>query len=726
MKDFKNFLSEAREGVPSKDDIEKLQRMARPETSASSAKKISRSLSSQVERQGRKKRSVPSSRVISTPEGPIITNKPVGGTTPEEIISRAERRNPRGKTASSGDVTDYLGKQRDSGAKTSFDMEASAQRPTVRKTAGTEPRKPLKPGSYVVDTSKTPKADELKISSKYTPPGTGPRGSSISVDAPSSTPKVVKQSEVSQQAKTYRTAQGEKKYQATKLDQDVRRSFPTGKGGLKADETNPYVKRSVRQARSTRLGGDIFDAPSVGNRPFRALTKKTKTGTVITNIPDPFEGASVPKKTKKAGAPDRTLLKQAIADIRASKNNLTAQRLRRQGITDIGGDLVNRRGSLPNLINIKSPLSNLRNLRAARPGDVRVTMPTPKPPKTTKTTTTTPKAPPKIKRPKIGSGTASGYSVDNRPQPGSEVVKYTGAKAKGSSDISKGSALVKATKGDGIPDAMKRGAYDAAMKQRNVRRSLESVVGKYAQETSKQTAAMYDDLKKQQQAQQKSQRRQQAKVRLKGMKSAARVRGASGALGLGIAAYDAYQTYKQAKSQGSSDTRAALRGITKAAGGALAGGLAGAAGSALGGPLAGLAAGGAAYSYGADAAEKAFMAAAGPNKLKLADMARKNRLVQKGTSAADATFKMGNKAIIKDKQGKERIGYAAKLTDKQGNVKTVYKHGDSSQARKYTSSNAIERLGRNIPFLQGYYTRKDEADRVKKVADFKAKATGSK
>jgi len=701
MKDFKNFLSEAREGVPSKDDIEKLQRMARPETSASSAKKISRSLSSQVERQGRKKRSVPSSRVISTPEGPIITNKPVGGATPEEIISRAERRNPRGKTASSGDVTDYLGKQRDSGAKTSFDMEASAQRPTVRRTAGTEPRKPLKPGSYVVDTSKTP-----------------------------STPKVVKQSEVSQQAKTYRTAQGEKKYQAAKSDLEARRGFKTGKGGLKADEANPYVKRSVRQARSTRLGGDIFDAPSVGNRPFRALTKKTKTGTVITNIPDPFEGASVPKKTKKAGAPDRTSLKQAIADIRSSDNNLTAKRLRRQGITDIGGDLVNRRGNtIP--INIDSPLSNLRNLRAARPGDVRVTMSTPKPPKppkppkTTKTTTT-PKALPKIKRPKIGSGTASGYSVDNRPQPGSEVVKYTGAKAKGSSSISKGSALVKATKGDGIPDAMKRGAYDAAMKQRNVRRSLESVVGKYAQETSKQTAAMYDDLKKQQQAQQKSQRRQQAKVRLKGMKSAARVRGASGALGLGIAAYDAYQTYKQAKSQGSSDTRAALRGITKAAGGALAGGLAGAAGSALGGPLAGLAAGGAAYSYGADAAEKAFMAAAGPNKLKLADMARKNRLVQKGTSAADATFKMGNKAIIKDKQGKERIGYAAKLTDKQGNVKTVYKHGASSQARKYTSSNAIERLGRNIPFLQGYYTRKDEADRVKKVADFKAKATGSK
>ena len=694
MKDLKKFLSEAKESVPSKDDIEKLQRMARPETSTSSAKKISRSLSSQVERRGRKTRAVPSSRVIPTPEGPILTNMPRGGKkTPEEQVLRAEmgRNNPRGKTASSDDVTDYLGKQRDTGGKTSFDMQASGERPTIRRTAGTEPRKPLKPGSYVVDTSKTPKADELKISSKYTPPGTGPRGSSISVDAPKTPkkPPVIKQSEVSQQARSYRTAQGERRYQATKVDQDVRRSFPTGKGGLKADEANPYVKRSVRQARSARLGGDIFTAPSAGNRPFRKLISKSGPSPTRPVIPDPFAGATVPRGKTKTGAPDRTALKQAIADIRASKSKLASS-------------------------SVKVP------------------------------STSVPKAPPKIQRPTTGKGTASGYTIDNRPQPGREIVKYTGAKARGSAPISRGSALAR-TMGDGIPDAMKKGAYDAARRQQNVKRSLDSAraaftgkegsttgragqsfsyrptssAEKTAQAAAKQTDAIRDEIK----AQQRAQRRSQARTRLSGMKRSALRRGAGGALGLGLAGYDAYQTYQQAKKEGSSDTRSIIRGITKAAGGALGGGLAAAAGSAAAGPVGGLAAGAVGYSYGADAADKAFRTVAGANKAQRDAMKKLNRQSQKGISAADATFKMGNKAIITDKQGKERIGYAAKLTDKSGKTRTVYKHGAPRHSLQYTSSNAIERIGRTLPFLKGYYSRRDEADRAKKVADFKARAS---
>ena len=669
MKDFKKFLSESREGIPSKEDIERLQRMARSETSQSSAKRISRSLSSQVERQSRRTRQVPSSRVIRTPEGPSIITNIEGGPTPEERISKAEvsakRKNPRGTTATPDQVKNYIGNQVRSGGRTSFDMEASMERPTIRRTAGTEKPKPLKPGSYVVDdTPNQPKK-----------------------------PPVIKQSEVSQQQKSYRTAQGEKNYQRTKLDQDVRRAFPTGKGGLKADERNPFVKRSVRRARATSLGGDIFDAPSAGSKPFRKLISKSGPAPTKPVIPDPFASASVPKSSKpKAGAPNRTALKQAIADIRASQ---------------------------------------------ARTGK-------------TKSKAVTPKALPKIKRPPTGKGTTSGYSIDNRPQPGREIVKYTGAKPKGSSAISRGSALAKSM-GDGIPDAMKKGAYDAAVRQRNVKRSLDSAraafmgkegsttgragqsfsyrptssAEKVAQETSKQTAAIRDELKAQQKAQQKAQRRSQARTRLKRIKSSALKRGVGGALGLGLAGYDAFQTYKQAKDSGSSETRSVIRGITKAAGGVLGGSLGGALGS-VAGPLGGIAGAGVGYSAGSDAADTLFRTFAGDNKKQRTALKDFYRKSQKGISSTDAKFKMGNKAIITDRQGKERIGYAAKLTDKSGNTKTVYKHSAPSHSLSRTSSNPIERVGRSIGFLKGYYSRKDEADRKKRVADFKAKATGSK
>ena len=674
MKDFKKFLSESREGIPSKEDIERLQRMARSETSQSSAKKISRSLSSQVERQSRRTRQVPSSRVIKTPEGPEIITNIQGGATPEERISKAEvsakRKNPRGTTATPDQVKNYIGNQVRSGGKTSFDMEASMERPTIRRTAGTEKPKPLKPGSYVVDdTPKQPKK-----------------------------PPVIKQSEVSQQQKSYRTAQGEKNYQRTKLDQDVRRAFPTGKGGLKADEKNPFVKRSVRRARATSLGGDIFDAPSAGSKPFRKLISKSGPAPITPAMPDPFAAASVPKSSKpKAGAPNRSTLRQAISDIRASQE--------RMGKT--------------------KPKAGL----GARYRELRRTQ---------------------FMRPPTGKGTTSGYSIDNRPQPGREIVKYTGAKPKGSSAISRGSALAKSM-GDGIPDAMKKGAYDAAVRQRNVKRSLDSAraafmgkegsttgragqsfsyrptssAEKAAQETSKQTAAIRDELKAQQKAQQKAQRRSQARTRLKRIKSSALKRGVGGALGLGLAGYDAFQTYKQAKDSGSSETRSVIRGITKAAGGVLGGSLGGALGS-VAGPLGGIAGAGVGYSAGSDAADTLFRTFAGDNKKQRTALKDFYRKSQKGISSADAKFKMGNKAIITDRQGKERIGYAAKLTDKSGNTKTVYKHSAPSHSLSRTSSNPIERIGRSIGFLKGYYSRKDEADRKKRVADFKAKATGSK
>ena len=154
MKSFKNFVTEKKTDLPSgnpsnmpQGDIDAIRRQV--------ATGEREPLSTDVpERKTIRKRNV-GSRVITTPEGSIVTNIPAGSRrTPEEQIARAERstRNPRGKKASSGDVSDYIGKQRDAGSRVSADLEASAARggADVRRTVGTEPRKPTKPGSYVV------------------------------------------------------------------------------------------------------------------------------------------------------------------------------------------------------------------------------------------------------------------------------------------------------------------------------------------------------------------------------------------------------------------------------------------------------------------------------------------------------------------------------------------------------------------------------------------------
>ena len=136
-------------------------------------------------------------------------------------------------------------------------------------------------------------------------------------------PRVVKQSEVSQQAKDYRTAQGEKRYQAAKTDVETRRGFQTGKGGLKADESNPYVNRQVRQQRAVKQGvPDPFKSKTPApSDPFKGLRTGSKP-----QVPDPFKGASSPvPKLKLQGPEQKTHIfycwssnKQAMGDIAKS------------------------------------------------------------------------------------------------------------------------------------------------------------------------------------------------------------------------------------------------------------------------------------------------------------------------------------------------------------------------------------------------------------------------
>ena len=107
-------------------------------------------------------------------------------------------------------------------------------------------------------------------------------------------------------------------------------------------------------------------------------------------------------------------------------------------------------------------------------------------------------------------------------------------------------------------------------------------------------------------------------------------------------------------------------------------------------------------------------------------MAKANRQVQTGTPARSATSKSGNRAIVRDAQNRERVGY---LAYKDG--KPVYKHGNDPSSLAYTSSNPLERIGRRtagaeIPivsdYLKGYYNRTDNETRKANVAAQRSRA----
>ena len=224
--------------------------------------------------------------------------------------------------------------------------------------------------------------------------------------------------------------------------------------------------------------------------------------------------------------------------------------------------------------------------------------------------------------------------------------------------------------------------------------------------------------------------------KLVGFKQGGRLLGR--ALGPAMTAWDAYDSYKAERERGQTKERATKAAIATAGGGALGawgGAKAGAAiggtigsivpgaGTAIGAGIGGLIGGIGGYMAGSGAG-KALLGASKKDKEWMSMTNRKN---QAGTSATATTFKSGNKGIVRDADGKERVGYAAV---KDG--KTVYKTANDPKSLKYTSSNPLERLGRStadagIPFVSDFlknrYAKGDEAARKRKVAAVKASAT---
>ena len=148
---------------------------------------------------------------------------------------------------------------------------------------------------------------------------------------------------------------------------------------------------------------------------------------------------------------------------------------------------------------------------------------------------------------------------------------------------------------------------------------------------------------------------------------------------------------------------------------------------------AGMYTGSKASDYAVKQADKAFDATydtvAGATDWQKKQMAAANRRVQgAGTSTQSASFKSGNRAIVRDSSGRERIGYKTIKTGPDGTKTTTYKHGNDPKALRYTSSNPLERMGRgigdsNVPWLSGalkkYYSNKDETNRKRRVSNFK-------
>ena len=203
-----------------------------------------------------------------------------------------------------------------------------------------------------------------RIGKKYSDPSNPPKVQNPEATKPSS-PEPIKQADASKRQVRFRRAQrikgatggkttgslrsgnlsfpGDRSgaYQRTKSDIEARKGFSGSRsGGLKADEANPNVDRSVRQQRTVKQSvPDPFDpkAPKAPSRPFKNVVRRIKS-TASSQVPDPFASAtSKPPKTPptpKAPSGPGPATSQAISDIQKSMS--------RRGIKTTDADVVQR------------------------------------------------------------------------------------------------------------------------------------------------------------------------------------------------------------------------------------------------------------------------------------------------------------------------------------------------------------------------------------------------
>ena len=148
-------------------------------------------------------------------------------------------------------------------------------------------------------------------------------------------------------------------YQATKSDIQARQGFKDLRpGGLKADERNPFVKRSVRKGRVDDLGGDIYDQPKFDQKKFEKSLQQTKKSKTFKIPPDPHKRFSKISKEIKdlnrtSSVKSKVKPKKIITNFAKDQKGelaLTPKQIERQRLTkDLRDRVAKRRNVATNM-----------------------------------------------------------------------------------------------------------------------------------------------------------------------------------------------------------------------------------------------------------------------------------------------------------------------------------------------------------------------------------------
>ena len=130
-----------------------------------------------------------------------------------------------------------------------------------------------------------------------------------------------------------------------KADLEARKGFSGSRsGGLKADEANPNVDRSVRQQRTVKQSvPDPFDpkAPKAPARPFKGVVKRIKS-TASSRVPDPFANLQLVYLNRKFNHQTKSFIWTCCKSQKGYKSDIKKSKCPDEASRQLTADVVQR------------------------------------------------------------------------------------------------------------------------------------------------------------------------------------------------------------------------------------------------------------------------------------------------------------------------------------------------------------------------------------------------